>query len=601
MKKDLRNKILATAAGVTLFTTMALGHNTPWGIFGGSESSGKVTTYQYATADDLGSANSFAVVAEEFNKDNHMEGTFATGSLITKGDICGITGNVQGYINPNENLIYIGDVDDISNLQTNNGVDTDLLVLPKGTTFDYSFNNNTGVSVSYNGKTANYNSQASMNVKEITTTDKTDYKIDFSKAMSSLSTYANARMGEDTVGKNTTVVKDSMDVDFNNRKIVVDCGAGKNVITITADELENYMIDVKGSSNEAFSLVVNVTDANKGTYNFNRRVTVNGNNDGYGVCGGLVLFNFAGSESTLTFQQENIGVVLAPKADVVVQSTHNGSVFAKTVKNDGCEIHQNPFKQFVEKQEETTTVEETTTEEITTEATTEETTTEEITTEEPTTEDVIIETEATTEETTTEEITTEEITTEEPTTEDVIIETEATTEETTTEEITTEEPTTEEVVIETETTTEEPTTEAVVIETTTEAPTEEITTEAPTQDVVIETEATTEAPTETTTEATTQQKTTEAPTQDVVVETQTTTVKATEEETEMVLDEERESEEDYEEESEEEEEETETDSSEYVEDTTPQTGDNANIPLMAMVCVVSLAGVIVLKRVKKEN
>ena len=68
----------------------------------------------------------------------------------------------------------------------------------------------------------------------------------------------------------------------------------------------------------------------------------------------------------------------------------------------------------------------------------------------------------------------------------------------------------------------------------------------------------------------------------------------------MVLDEERESEEDYEEEDEEEVEE-ETDSSEYVEDTTPQTGDNANIPLMAMVCVVSLAGVIVLKRVKKEN
>ena len=534
MKKDLRNKILATAAGVTLFTTMALGHNTPWGTFGGTDNSGKVTTYQYATADDLGSANSFAVVAEQFNKDNHMEGTFATGSLITKGDICGITSNVKGYVNPNENLIYIADVDDISNLQTNNGVDTDLLVLPKGTTFDYSFNNNTGVSVSYNGKTANYNSQQSMNVKEITTTDKTDYKIDFSKAMSSLSTYANARMGENTVGKNTTVVKDSKDVDFNNRKITINCGPGKNVISITADELENYMIDVKGPSNEEFSLVVNVTDTTKSTYNFNRRVTVNGNNDGYGVCGGLVLFNFAGSTSKLEFQQETIGVVLAPKADVVVMSTHNGSVFAKTVKNDGCEIHQNPFKQFAEKQEETTTeeittVEETTTEEITTEATTEETTTEEITTEEPTTEEVVIETESTTEETT------EEITTEAPT---------------------------QDVVIETETTTEEKTTE-------------EVTTEAPTQDVVVETEA----------ETTTKEE---------------TVVEETEEDTEMVLDEERDTEEDEEEE-EETEVEVETNDTQVVEDSTPQTGDNANIPLMAMVCIGSLAGVIVLKRVKKEN
>ena len=534
MKKDLRNKILATAAGVTLFTTMALGHNTPWGIFGGSGDNGKVTTYQYATADDLGSANSFAVVAETFNKENHMEGTFATGKLNTGSDICGITNNVKGYINPNENLIYVADVDDISHLQTNNGVDTDLLVLPKGTTFDYSYNNGVGLSLSYDGKTANYNSKSSMNIKDITTTDKTDYKIDFAKAMESLSTYANARLSENTEGKNTTVVKDSKDVDQNNRKITVKCGAGKNVINISAEELVDYMIDVQGPTDEAFSLVVNVKAGN-GSYLFNKRVTVNGDNSGYGACGGMVLFNFGNGAGTYEFQQTTLGVILAPKGDVICKATHNGSVFAKTVTNDGCEIHQNPFKQFVEKQEETTT--------------------EEITTVETTTE------EKTTEETTTEEITTEEKTTEE---------------------ITTEEITTEEVVIETETTTEE------------------ITTEAPTQDVVIETEPETEEKT-TVEETTTEEITTEAPSQDVVVETEETVEEETEEETDIVLNKERESKKAKKTKEKETEAEIETNGTQTVEENTPQTGDNANIPLMAVICTVSLAGVIVLKKVKKEN
>ena len=588
MKKDLRNKILATAAGVTLFTTMALGHNTPWGIFGGSGDSGKVTTYQYATADDLGSANSFAVVAETYNKDNHMEGTFAAAKVNAKSDICGITNNVKPYINSNENLIYIADIDNIANLQTNNGVDTDLLVLPEGTVLDYSYNNGNGVSITYNGKTATYNNLSSMNVKEITTTDKSDYKIDFNKALSSLSTYANARLAENTAGSKTEVVKDEAGGDMNNRKYVVNCGAGKNVISVPVSDLENYKFEINGPSDGEFSLVINVTGAGNGTYNFNKKISVNGQDDSHAACGGQVLFNFGNAAGTFEFQETSLGVILAPNGNVKCLATHNGSVFAKTVSNEGCEIHQKPFKQFVEVQEETTTeettTEETTTEEITTEETTteeittEETTTEEITTEEPTTEEVIIETEATTEETTTEEITTEETTTEE-----------ITTEETTTEEITTEEPTTEEVIIETEATTEETTTEEIT--------TEETTTEAPTQDVVIETEATTE------------ETTTEAPTQDVVVETEeTTTVEATteatteaieetEEETDIVLDEERESEE----EEDETEVEVEEQTTNIVSDSTPQTGDNANIPLMATVCVLSLAGVIVLKKVKKEN
>ena len=116
----------------------------------------------YATAESLGSANSFSSVSENYIKANHMEGTYATGMLYTGTDQSGITSNVAGYINSDENLIYIAGIFNgissitgsdvnyagISALGTNNGgAKTDYLVLPEGTVITIMVITETVVSV----------------------------------------------------------------------------------------------------------------------------------------------------------------------------------------------------------------------------------------------------------------------------------------------------------------------------------------------------------------------------------------------------------------------------------------------------------------------
>ena len=76
----------------------------------------------------------------------------------------------------------------------------------------------------------------------------------------------------------------------------------------------------------------------------NRQITIDGNRTAYGTEGGKVLWNFGTSACNVAFQDCNQGPVLAPNGSITAIASHNGSVFAKTVTNTNCEIHQNPFR-----------------------------------------------------------------------------------------------------------------------------------------------------------------------------------------------------------------------------------------------------------------
>ena len=381
MKKNLAKTALLLAASLVISSIPTT-----------SFASETKATFENATSEALNSANSFAVFSKIYHKQNHMEGTFATAYLDTGTDACGITTKVEQYIDASENLIYIEDVNNIANLRFN-GVSTDTLILPTGTTVE-SCNNGNGIMLTYNGNTTSYNNKQEVGADVITTVEESSYKIDFDAAFKALVKYSNHQATKNTEGTNTTVVVDPDTVDWNNRSINVTCGSGKNVINLTAAQLRDYKLNITGSGE--YSVIINVTDCTDSGYFFDKEISVDGNSGGYGEYGGQVLFNFPSTYTgNLQFNKSNTGVILATSASVQCFSTHNGSVFANEVTNTGCEIHQNPFDEFVE-EEETTTVEETTTEEETT--TVEETTTEEETT---TVEETTTEEESTTEEATT--------------------------------------------------------------------------------------------------------------------------------------------------------------------------------------------------------
>jgi len=305
-------------------------------------------TFTYATADDLGSANSYMVFSNEFTDANHSEGVFATKYLKLEGHVFGITSNVESHINKGESYIYVEDLDNISEWKSNNGVDCTAIILPDGCALDYTHNNNNGVSITYNGSKAEFNTVSSQNTKNFYKLSETTYKIDFAKAFSALKTYSDTQAQLDTTSEGTKVTVSPAGTDWNNQTITVDCVAGKNVVSLTADQLVNYKLIVNGPSDGSeYSVIVNVTGCTAESYTFDRECTVDGISGGYDAKAGNLMFNFPSSYAgTLTFNKSNTGVILAPSAYVICSVTHNGSVYANKVKNQGCEIHQTNFKQF---------------------------------------------------------------------------------------------------------------------------------------------------------------------------------------------------------------------------------------------------------------
>ena len=339
-------------------------------------------TFEYPTANSLGSVANYAVFSMLYNKNMHMEGTIATAEMnFMTNDAFGITSAIEDYTDSEENFIYIGSVTEgsIENFQTTNQIRTSTMILGDEIKFVKSFNiysevwgwdnetsqmvvtgyewidtpinNGSGIvfeSDGYYSNTFNNTSDVQQSIKHVS---ETTYVIDFERAFNGLKTYASAQYSKSTVGEDDLT---QVSIDEDNNKITVVCTKeNMNIINLTATQIENYDIEIicedsEGNKTQDFSLIINVKDID-GDHTFDRHITVNGKaSDPYGETGGRVLWNFGATYSgTTTFSKTDLGMILAPNASIkVVDISHDGSIWAKIVENTRAEIHQNYFKQY---------------------------------------------------------------------------------------------------------------------------------------------------------------------------------------------------------------------------------------------------------------
>lgn len=306
-------------------------------------------TFTYPTATSLGSVNDYAAFAQNYNKLNHMEGTIAANYLTTGSDAFGVTANVDQYVNKSDEFLYFAHITGLAKMASTNDDNagrTWNTILPDDVTFDTTVNHGNGIGLSHteDGATVSteFNTKAELG-KTINHVSDTTYQIDFAKAFSALSTYASTQYAKADTGVQVTK-KNGAGVNENNYEIDVVCNAGDDIVNLTLAEATSCKLVVTGNNTTAYSLTVNVTDVNTTAQTFDKAVTVDGSASAYGAEGGKLLWNFGTSACRVTFNQTLEGVVLAPGGSVTVTSSHNGSVFADTVENNGCEIHQNGFK-----------------------------------------------------------------------------------------------------------------------------------------------------------------------------------------------------------------------------------------------------------------
>ena len=297
-------------------------------------------SFEYATSDNLGGANAFAVFAKNYtDTSSDMEGLIAADNVTFGGQDFGASGNVSQYLIEGYNFNYFGS----SISGTINQIrKADALIVPDNVTIitnDPSVNNGNGVKLNFNGGSVTFNNVTdvlnSSDASKITNVKNSTFTIDFDQAFNALKSYsATAYDHADTV---------QLAIDESTISIV--CEPGLNYVSISAADLAAKTISVVGNNTTDYSLIINVKDAG-GDISFNHSMLIDGAGyDGYGPNGGKILWNLGPDYSgSVTFVQDAMGVVLAPSGTVHIGQSHNGSVFAANVSNDGCEIHQNPFQ-----------------------------------------------------------------------------------------------------------------------------------------------------------------------------------------------------------------------------------------------------------------
>ena len=324
-------------------------------------------TFTYATETDMGSANKYAAFAYSYYQSNHMEGTFACENFHPSGnDAFGTSHNVDKYVDPNENFLYIGNSfgnvdglsDELKMVQQTNGMDGEdlqwIMIIPDNVRIvTEGINNGHGIQlVSEDGtyKSNAFNEKKNL-AKEIYHKNEVTYNIDFLQALTSLQTYQQYWKNVDTCGDDagqTTVTKSPETVDPNDRVLDIACAEGGNVITLTSEELRGNNINIHAKDGvQDYSLIINVTDLSNGD-KFMRNIKIDDSEAGYGPQAQKLLFNMLGKDGeTYTFGQTDQGVILAPVNQIKIQDgSHNGNVIGLVVENVNCQIHQNGFRQL---------------------------------------------------------------------------------------------------------------------------------------------------------------------------------------------------------------------------------------------------------------
>ena len=361
--------LISTAVSATIVSSMLMANI--------SAATVDLGTFTYPTSSSLGDVNAYMVFANELVIGNYSEGVFACKELSKpSGDAAGITDAVADYVlgydaenSGGTAYTYIQSIADGSTLNNlhfgQNGTQYfNSLILPNDVTIEktdkgdgtyslrltYKDGDNTYVKDvnSIGAKGAEWHLYNAYNEKDTT------FQIDFDKAFKGLKEYSKAKVAIDTStsettnGKTTVTYKDGAGVDQNDYTITIDCVAGGNVVNVKAADLASHKIKVNGPSDGSdYSVVINVTDLTSSSYEFNKSISIDGGNENdlYGSNAQHVMFSFDSSyNGDLTFIALNQGIILAPNANVTVKSSHNGNVYANHAYNDGCEFHQNYFK-----------------------------------------------------------------------------------------------------------------------------------------------------------------------------------------------------------------------------------------------------------------
>ena len=146
------------------------------------------------------------------------------------------------------------------------------------------------------------------------------------------------------------------DATLNGMTYEIQLHDGVNYINITEKQLNDYGFDFKPSASGKCSVVINVVDNGDGIVSLshdeaNKRVSYDGVGEPKATSETLgaashIMFNFHSSIKSVTIGESTtteLGTILATGAKVIIQSTHDGNVIAKTFENIGVEIHQAAF------------------------------------------------------------------------------------------------------------------------------------------------------------------------------------------------------------------------------------------------------------------
>lgn len=288
----------------------------------------------------LGDAGNFSVFAKVFSWHNHTNANVAVGELKTT-DYIGI-GTDKSPAGSTENtydrkdLCYIGSLGDSGILDMNNT--HSYLILGSGITvgektnqYQYTLTQGSNTVEKRNGEIAGI------------LTAEGDAKINFDRAFTELAEYAVALQDKTTAGKSEEATAAAQKIGEVMESLSISDHCKIDCTTLPQDEDGTYLVTISVSdlgidreiNLENFGgnkVLVNVTGCvNNETYEIYRNIKLDGQANEWNPKNGDVLFNFGNSKSTLNFQKQWFGSVLAPNSTVNVGPTFNGKIIADTV------------------------------------------------------------------------------------------------------------------------------------------------------------------------------------------------------------------------------------------------------------------------------
>lgn len=312
---------------------------------------GELSEFVYPNSDALNGVLDYGIFAtNKYTVNNDVEANFAANTVdFASVHNVGISNDTSwmytnGYTDVN--LYYFNDADNIDNyVGGQSALDSKYyptMLLGTGTTYTKQGSN---ITLTSNGKSVT-KSITDMRISDIKYAKQTKYTIDFSQAAKGLADFSTKQYGKTDDGATKAV-----DTNDSNR-INITCKAGDDIINIKYDDFiksnaRYYIAGENGTTN--YSLILNITDLPATDITLDTPVYIDGKS--YDEApksseSSRLLYNFGTSYVLkVNLVKTQLGNVLAPNASVVIESaSHNGSVFAKNVTHNNCEIHQSYFR-----------------------------------------------------------------------------------------------------------------------------------------------------------------------------------------------------------------------------------------------------------------